>query len=124
MAKDLRIVPVTPAHFEDLDELFARGDPRTCQCAYLRLTHHDYARASPADRRSAHHQWVESPVVATDFSYWNATCTWNSSSSAVYRCCKPDSTIRHGLPFEGVVAMLDEELVDFALGGWPRIVER
>jgi GNAT superfamily N-acetyltransferase len=58
VAKDLRIVPVTPAHIEDLDELFARGDPRTCQCAYLRLTHHDYARASPADRRSAHHQAI------------------------------------------------------------------
>jgi GNAT superfamily N-acetyltransferase len=58
VAKDLRIVPVTPARFDDLDELFARGDPRTCQCAYLRLTHRDYARTSPADRRSEHHKAV------------------------------------------------------------------
>ena len=58
MAKDLRILPVTQAHQDDLDELFARGDPRTCQCAYLRLTHRDYAHTSPADRRSLHHQAI------------------------------------------------------------------
>jgi GNAT superfamily N-acetyltransferase len=55
VATDLRIVPITPDHFGDLDVLFARGDPRTCQCAYLRLTHRDYAQTSPADRRSLHH---------------------------------------------------------------------
>jgi GNAT superfamily N-acetyltransferase len=54
VAKDLRIVPVTAARLDDLDELFARGYPRTCQCAYLRLTHRDYAQTSPADRRSEH----------------------------------------------------------------------
>ncbi|HEV2928704.1 MAG TPA: GNAT family N-acetyltransferase [Propionibacteriaceae bacterium] len=58
MAKDLRIVPVTAAHLDDLDELFARGYPRTCQCAYLRLTHRDYAHTSPADRRSEHHKAI------------------------------------------------------------------
>jgi GNAT superfamily N-acetyltransferase len=58
VAKDLRIEPITPAHFDDLDELFARGDPRTCQCAYLRLTHRDYAHTSPADRRSEHQKAI------------------------------------------------------------------
>ena len=51
-------MPITPAHHDDLDELFARGDPRTCRCAYLRLTHRDYAHTSPADRRSLHHQAI------------------------------------------------------------------
>ena len=58
MAKDLRIVPVTPSHFGDLDELFASGDPRTCQCAYLRLTNRDYVRSSPAERRSVHQKAI------------------------------------------------------------------
>jgi GNAT superfamily N-acetyltransferase len=58
VAKDVRIVPITPAELGDLDELFAHGDPRTCQCAYLRLTHRDYADTSPADRRSLHHEAV------------------------------------------------------------------
>ena len=58
MANDLRIVPVTAAQLKDLDELFARGYPRTCQCAYLRLTHRDYAHTSPADRRSEHHKAI------------------------------------------------------------------
>ena len=35
-----------------------RGYPRTCQCAYLRLTHRDYAHTSPADRRSEHHKAI------------------------------------------------------------------
>jgi GNAT superfamily N-acetyltransferase len=55
---DLRIVPITPARLGDLDTLFARGDPRTCQCAYLRLTHRDYQRSSPAERRDEHHRAV------------------------------------------------------------------
>ena len=55
---DLRIVPITPARLGDLDTLFARGDPRTCQCAYLRLTHRDYAHSSPAEHRDVHHRAV------------------------------------------------------------------
>jgi len=52
---DLRIVPITPARLADLETLFARGDPRTCQCTYLRLTHRDYAQTSTAERRDLHH---------------------------------------------------------------------
>ena len=51
-------MPITPARLGDLDTLFARGDPRTCQCAYLRLTHRDYERSSPAERREEHHRAV------------------------------------------------------------------
>ena len=49
---------VTPAQLDDLDKLFARGDPRTCQCAYLRLTHRDYEHTSPAEHRREHHRAV------------------------------------------------------------------
>ncbi len=55
---DLRIVPVTAARLGDLDTLFARGDPRICQCAYLRLTHRDYEHSSPAEHRAEHHRAV------------------------------------------------------------------
>jgi GNAT superfamily N-acetyltransferase len=55
---DLRIVPITPVRLDDLDTLFASGDPRTCQCAYLRLTHSDYAHTSPAEHRDVHHRAV------------------------------------------------------------------
>jgi GNAT superfamily N-acetyltransferase len=55
---EVRIVPITPAQLADLDTLFARGDPRTCQCAYLRLTHADYAHTSPAEHRDVHHRAV------------------------------------------------------------------
>src|SRR5918997_1389614 len=58
LVADLRIVPITPARLGDLDTLFARGDPRTCQCAYLRLTHADYAHTSPAEHRDVHHRAV------------------------------------------------------------------
>ncbi len=58
MANDPRIVPITPALLGDLDELFDSGDPRSCQCAYLRLSHRDYANAIPAERRSAHHSAI------------------------------------------------------------------
>jgi GNAT superfamily N-acetyltransferase len=51
-------LPITPARFDDLDVLFARGYPRTCQCAYLRLTHRDYTRASPAERKSVHQEAI------------------------------------------------------------------
>ena len=55
---ELRITAVTPARLGDLDTLFARGDPRTCQCAYLRLTHRDYEHSSPAEHRDLHHRAV------------------------------------------------------------------
>jgi GNAT superfamily N-acetyltransferase len=58
LVAELRIVPITPARLGDLDTLFARGDPRTCQCAYLRLTHSDYAHTSPAEHREVHHRAV------------------------------------------------------------------
>jgi GNAT superfamily N-acetyltransferase len=58
VANDLRIVPVTPALLDDLDALLAHGDPRSCQCAYLRLTHRDYAETGPAERRSVHHEAI------------------------------------------------------------------
>ncbi len=51
----LRIEPVTPAHLDDLDRLFSTGDPRTCQCAYVRLTNAAWNAASVADRRRVHH---------------------------------------------------------------------
>ena len=51
-------MPITPARLGDLDTLFARGDPRTCQCAYLRLTNRDYQHSSPAERRDVHHRAV------------------------------------------------------------------
>lgn len=50
----LRIEPVTPGHVPALDELFARGDPRNCQCAFLRMTADSFDAASPAERRAAH----------------------------------------------------------------------
>lgn len=52
---DIDIVPITGACLADLDELLARGDPRTCQCAWMRLTNAEYAPMSPDDRRSVHH---------------------------------------------------------------------
>ena len=58
LSTDLRIVPVSPAQLADLDELFAHGDPRTCQCTYLRLTHRDYASTGPAERRSEHRKAI------------------------------------------------------------------
>ena len=48
---DLRIEPVTPAHLDDLDRLFTSGDPRTCQCAYVRLTNAAYTAATVDERR-------------------------------------------------------------------------
>ena len=49
-----RIVPVGPDNVDDLDALFARGDPRTCQCAYVRLTNAAFSAASTAERRGVH----------------------------------------------------------------------
>jgi GNAT superfamily N-acetyltransferase len=56
----LRIEPVTPGHIPALDELFAHGDPRSCQCAFLRLTAGEYEAASVADRRAVHLQAIRS----------------------------------------------------------------
>ena len=50
----LRIEPVTPGHVPALDELFGRGDPRNCQCAFLRMTADDFDAAEPAARRDVH----------------------------------------------------------------------
>ncbi len=50
----LRIEPVTPGHVPALDELFSRGDPRNCQCAFLRMTAADFDAADPAARREVH----------------------------------------------------------------------
>ncbi len=51
----IEIVPITPDRIADLDALLARGDPRTCQCAWMRLTNAEFARLSPDERRSVHH---------------------------------------------------------------------
>lgn len=68
---DLRIVAITPARLDDLDTLFTRGDPRTCQCAFLRLTASDYRAAGPVGwvstgPRSEYARLVASPVLHLD----------------------------------------------------------
>lgn len=55
---DLRIEPVTPGHVPALDELFARGDPRNCQCAFLRMSAAEFDAADPAARRDVHLQAI------------------------------------------------------------------
>lgn len=50
----LRIEPVTPGHVPALDELFVRGDPRNCQCAFLRMTADAFDAADPLARRDVH----------------------------------------------------------------------
>lgn len=50
----IRIEPVTPGHIPALDELFVRGDPRNCQCAFLRMTAAAFDAADPAARRDVH----------------------------------------------------------------------
>ena len=54
-AARLDIVPITSDRLADLDALLARGDPRTCQCAWMRLTNAEYERLSPDERRAVHH---------------------------------------------------------------------
>lgn len=56
----LRIEPMTPGHIPALDELFARGDPRTCQCAFLRLTAAEFDSTDAAGRRQAHLEAIRS----------------------------------------------------------------
>jgi GNAT superfamily N-acetyltransferase len=54
----VRIVPIAPNQLGDLDRLFSRGDPRTCQCTYVRLTNADWNRSSPEANRDLHHQAI------------------------------------------------------------------
>jgi GNAT superfamily N-acetyltransferase len=49
-----RIEAVTPAHGPDLDTLFSTGDPRVCQCAYMRLSNAAWSAATPAAHRDVH----------------------------------------------------------------------
>lgn len=56
----LRIEPVTPGHLPALDELFTRGDPRNCQCAFLRMTAEAFDAADAAARRDVHSQAIRS----------------------------------------------------------------
>jgi GNAT superfamily N-acetyltransferase len=55
MASQLRIEPIASRHLDDLDLLFARGDPRHCQCAFMRLTNTEDRASTPAQNRSLHH---------------------------------------------------------------------
>jgi GNAT superfamily N-acetyltransferase len=50
----VRIEPVTPDHLDDLDTLFARGDPRFCQCAFMRLTNAGWQASTPESNRALH----------------------------------------------------------------------
>lgn len=54
----LRIEPVTGGNVGDLDDLFARGDPRTCQCTWMRFTNADYRVLDTAAKRAAHQEAV------------------------------------------------------------------
>ena len=58
MPDALRIEPIKARHLDDLDALFARGDPRDCQCAYLRMTGRDYDHSRPTEHRSEHHKAI------------------------------------------------------------------
>jgi GNAT superfamily N-acetyltransferase len=58
MPDALRIEPIKARHLDDLDTLFARGDPRHCQCAYLRMTGRVFDHSSPAEHRSEHHKAI------------------------------------------------------------------
>lgn len=50
----LRIEAITPGHVPALDELFRRGDPRNCQCAFLRMAADSFDAADQAARRDVH----------------------------------------------------------------------
>jgi GNAT superfamily N-acetyltransferase len=56
----LRIEPVTPGHLPALDELFTRGDPRNCQCAFLRMSADAFDAADAEARREVHADAVRS----------------------------------------------------------------
>jgi GNAT superfamily N-acetyltransferase len=57
-AGSLRIEPIRARHLGDLDTLFSRGDPRWCQCAYMRRTNLDWNNADPAENREVHSRAV------------------------------------------------------------------
>ena len=56
----LRIEPVTPGHLPALDELFTRGDPRNCQCAFLRMSSAAFDAADAGSRRDVHVEAIRS----------------------------------------------------------------
>lgn len=56
----VRIEPVTPGHVPALDELFLRGDPRNCQCAFLRMTADAFDASDPVARRAVHVAAIQS----------------------------------------------------------------
>ncbi|MET0147218.1 MAG: GNAT family N-acetyltransferase [Ilumatobacteraceae bacterium] len=51
---ELHIEPVGPDNARHLDTLFASGDPRTCQCAFLRLTSAEWSASTREDNRRLH----------------------------------------------------------------------
>jgi GNAT superfamily N-acetyltransferase len=61
---DLRIVPATPANAADLDELFRHGDPRSCQCTWMRFTNAEYKHLDQAAKRAAHHEAIAEAEAA------------------------------------------------------------
>lgn len=61
---DLRIVPIGPEYLDDLDQLFARGDPSRCQCVYVRLTNRDWNRSTPHQNRELHHSAIQQAAAA------------------------------------------------------------
>lgn len=58
MASELRIEPMTAVRLGDLDALFAAGDPRSCQCAYLRMSAAKFNAGGPREHRKHHHQAI------------------------------------------------------------------
>lgn len=50
----VRVEPATPGHIPALDELFLRGDPRNCQCAFLRMSADAFDASDPVARRAVH----------------------------------------------------------------------
>ena len=79
---ELRIVPIIPARLGELDTLFARADPRTCQCAFLRLTHSDYAHTSPAEHREVHHRAVRRAARAKRSAGFTVAATRRANATA------------------------------------------
>ncbi len=51
----LRVEPVRARHLDDLDQLFATGDPRWCQCAFMRSTSANWNSSTAAENREIHH---------------------------------------------------------------------
>jgi GNAT superfamily N-acetyltransferase len=54
----LRIEPVRARHLDDLDLLFSAGDPRWCQCAFMRVTNQNWGSSKPEANREIHHRAV------------------------------------------------------------------